>query len=234
MGVGAISARGVIGMGEITAGVTTMPNFQSGRRPSFFMICGVSNFADTNMGWEHLEEWSRYSCEVAASYTIELIKSCPIMPPHNFESPPPSFTSSPPISIPKPLLKEEIYKRAQMVKRHTKVEFPEICFVKVPTNLRIQLMVEQPTDTILARLVNVPFLEEIKESILSIHVTAPAFEMSSHTAKMRVPIDGDSDLVTFEMIPLEAGPQMIEVEMFYNCERVGYFTFESEVRSNGQ
>jgi hypothetical protein len=130
-------------------------------------------------------------------------------------------------------IREKFQERIQTVKRHTKIEFSEKCYLHVMTTLNIQLVIESPVDTILKEFVNVPFLEGSKQSTLAVHVTAPAFKVTPPLTMMRVPVDQDSDVAVFEMTPIEVGKQVIEIEMFFRAERVGYFTFASEVVSNG-
>src|SRR5262249_10064360 len=130
-------------------------------------------------------------------------------------------------------IKEQFKERIRTVERHTKIEFPEKCYIDVMTTLKIQLTVETSVDTNLKEFVKVPFLEGYKESILTIYITAQAFKIKPTLATMRVPVDQDSEIVVFEMTPVEVGRHVIEIEMFFRAERVGYFTIESEVVSNG-
>jgi hypothetical protein len=118
-------------------------------------------------------------------------------------------------------------KRARQ--RYTKIEFPKRCHVNVMATLKIQLKGESLRYTILKRRVRNTFLKVSRESIFSVHVTALAFTVAPSIALMRVPVDQDSDIVVFEMTPVEAGTHVLEIEMFFRSERVGYFTIESEV-----
>jgi hypothetical protein len=47
--------------------------------PEFFMVRGVSDFADEAKGSAGVEEWRSYACEVAAAYTIGLLQSEPVV-----------------------------------------------------------------------------------------------------------------------------------------------------------
>jgi hypothetical protein len=125
------------------------------------------------------------------------------------------------------------YTKPTVTQRYTNIEFPQRCYINIMAALKIQLTIESSKDTILEKLLSIPLLEGSRESILAVHVTAPAFKVAPPLALMRVPVSQDSDIVVFELMPVEAGRQMIEIEMFFRAERVGYFTFESEVVSNG-
>ena len=67
----------LIGVEMEAAGVATAA-FQSSRRSGFFMIRGVSDLADMNKDSTNVKKWRKYACDIAASYTIALLKSGPI------------------------------------------------------------------------------------------------------------------------------------------------------------
>lgn len=67
----------LIGVEMEAAGVATAA-FQSTDKPGFFMVRGVSDLADENKGSTNVEKWRLYACDVAASFTIALLKSGPI------------------------------------------------------------------------------------------------------------------------------------------------------------
>lgn len=63
---------------EMEAGGVANAVAQSARRPGFFMIRGVSDLADTDKVSDEVKRWRPYACEIAAAWTIELLKSGPI------------------------------------------------------------------------------------------------------------------------------------------------------------
>ena len=67
----------LIGVEMEAAGAATAA-FQSADRPGFFMVRGVSDLADENIGSPDVEKWRSYACDVAASFTIALLKSGPV------------------------------------------------------------------------------------------------------------------------------------------------------------
>lgn len=65
---------------EMEAGGVATAAFQSANPPGFFMIRGVSDLADAKKGSRNVERWRSYACDVAAAYTIGLLKSGPVPP----------------------------------------------------------------------------------------------------------------------------------------------------------
>lgn len=63
---------------EMEAGGAASACFQSPLKPGFFMVRGVSDLADENKESKKVKQWRAYACDVAASYTIALLKSGPI------------------------------------------------------------------------------------------------------------------------------------------------------------
>ena len=59
---------------EMEAGGAAAAAFQSARDPGFFMVRGVSDLADAHKN----DDWREYACDVAAAYTIALLKSAPV------------------------------------------------------------------------------------------------------------------------------------------------------------
>jgi nucleoside phosphorylase len=63
---------------EMEGGGVATAAFQSVDRPGFFMVRGVSDLADANKGSSDVEKWRSYSCDIAASFAISLLKSGPV------------------------------------------------------------------------------------------------------------------------------------------------------------
>lgn len=67
----------LIGVEMEAAGVASAC-FAAARQPEFFMVRGVSDLADAQKNTPAVAEYRAYACDVAASYTVELLKSHPI------------------------------------------------------------------------------------------------------------------------------------------------------------
>lgn len=63
---------------EMEGGGVATAAFQSIHQPGFFMIRGVSDLADAKKGSRNVEKWRLYACDVAAAYTVALLKSGPV------------------------------------------------------------------------------------------------------------------------------------------------------------
>ena len=63
---------------EMEAGGAASGCFQSVGQPGFFMVRGVSDLADEDKETESVKAWREYACDIAAAYTIALLKSGPV------------------------------------------------------------------------------------------------------------------------------------------------------------
>lgn len=113
--------------------------------------------------------------------------------------------------------------------RHTKVDFPKRCLLEQELELSIQLTIEKPLESVVAQLVSLPMLDSKEPIKLTLHVTAPGFRIDKARKTMSVPVNDDSEKVTFKMKPLSAGNQLVEVEIYFNALRIGYFGLEIQV-----
>ena len=68
----------LIGVEMEAAGVVAA-SFQAAKPPEFFMVRGVSDLADEEKNSAHVRRWRPYACDIAASYTVALLKSGPIV-----------------------------------------------------------------------------------------------------------------------------------------------------------
>lgn len=118
---------------------------------------------------------------------------------------------------------------ANKVRRFTRIELPESCHISVPVTLEIQLTVSEPPGSLVAEILEIPFLENQKETSVTVFVTASAFSMTQRIVSFTVPIDRDSQSVSFKLIPLFLGSQIVEIEMFNRGDRIGYYTVQTEV-----
>ncbi len=65
---------------EMEAGGVAASAFQSVEHAEFFMIRGVSDLADGDKNNPQTEKWRPYACDIAAAYTVALLKSGPVPP----------------------------------------------------------------------------------------------------------------------------------------------------------
>jgi nucleoside phosphorylase len=63
---------------EMEAGGVALRALQTTWKPGFFMVRGVSDLADEHKGTATVDEWRPYACDIAAAYTIALLKSGPV------------------------------------------------------------------------------------------------------------------------------------------------------------
>ena len=63
---------------EMEAGGVASAAFQAATRPGVLMIRGVSDTADAHKNSREVTAWRRYACEVAAAYTLALLRSGPV------------------------------------------------------------------------------------------------------------------------------------------------------------
>jgi nucleoside phosphorylase len=65
---------------EMEAGGVVAAAFEAATHPGFFMVRGVSDFADEQKDSDLVVKWRTYACDVAVSYTMTLLKSGFISP----------------------------------------------------------------------------------------------------------------------------------------------------------
>ncbi|GAB4326164.1 MAG: hypothetical protein OHK0047_11450 [Leptolyngbyaceae cyanobacterium] len=63
---------------EMEAGGVEIATIQAAHSPGFFMIRGVSDLADEEKDSEEVKKWRLYACDVAAAYTVALLRSGPV------------------------------------------------------------------------------------------------------------------------------------------------------------
>jgi len=83
----------VVGVEMEGAGVA-LASFQAAKQTRFFMVRGVSDLANEDKGQDRVEDWRKYACDVAASYTIRLLQRGPVSP-SSFDERSPSNESAP-------------------------------------------------------------------------------------------------------------------------------------------
>jgi predicted phosphodiesterase len=114
--------------------------------------------------------------------------------------------------------------------RYTRVDCPQECFLNDEIELSIQLTIKKPLKTAVRQLVGIPVFN-LEESIkLELKVTAPDFQIDKQGKAMNVPLNDDSETVTFKMKPLSIGSHLVEVAIYFNTLRIGYFGLEIQVK----
>ena len=108
------------------------------------------------------------------------------------------------------------------IERHTRIEFPSECILEQKVELKIQLTQEIPKSTRVQEKIALTVGLNTKQVKLNVKVTAPAFAISSYQQELIVPVEGDSNEVTFTLFPIETGEKVIEIEFFKGATRVGY------------
>lgn len=63
---------------EMEAGGVAISALQADSRPRFFMVRGVSDLADDKKDSASVGRWRPYACDVAAAYTMALLKTAPL------------------------------------------------------------------------------------------------------------------------------------------------------------
>ena len=63
---------------EMEAGGVAAVCFQHPHRPGFLMVRGISDLADEEKNSPEVEKWREYASDLAASFTIELLKKAPV------------------------------------------------------------------------------------------------------------------------------------------------------------
>jgi CHAT domain len=115
------------------------------------------------------------------------------------------------------------------VERHTRIEFPRKCALEKKTELKIQLTKTPPLKTRARKKLKIDVPPKVKKINVEINVTAPTFAMQERRKGMSMLLNNDSEEVTFTLIPVELGEQVIEVEFFYESVRVGYVLVKTHV-----
>lgn len=115
------------------------------------------------------------------------------------------------------------------VERYTKIDFPEVCTRDKKVELRIQLMRQLPVITRVLKKLRITVGVDIKEIALNVVVTAPAFALQKTQQPLKMPIDGDSEEIVFNLYPAESGDQVIEIEFFYDNSRIGHVLVKTHV-----
>jgi ribosomal protein uS17 len=113
------------------------------------------------------------------------------------------------------------------IKRFTKVDFPDKCKKNENIDLSIQLLVEQEIGSSMS--IEIIFPKKERSIKLMVFVTAPGFDMDYTCKPMDVPLNENSEKLTYNMCPRENGVHLAEIEIFYKATRIGYIICETKV-----
>ncbi len=119
--------------------------------------------------------------------------------------------------------------RTRPIERYTSIQFPERCRKDQKVELRIKLTRKVPTFTRVLHQLKLRVGAAVRTVDLVIIVTAPGFAVRQPKQRMVMPIDDDSSEVVFELYAAANGPQVVEIEFFYESSRVGHVLVQSHV-----
>jgi hypothetical protein len=122
------------------------------------------------------------------------------------------------------------YMPARRVERHTEIDFPDVCAIGRPVQLRIKLRRERPVWSRAFEKVEVEVSPDLKEITIHVNVSAPAFAIQQPHKSLVLLVEKDSDELSFTLVPLEEGEQSIEIEFIHGATRVGYAVVKTEIR----
>jgi hypothetical protein len=114
--------------------------------------------------------------------------------------------------------------------RHTRIDLPAECFLDQRVDLKIQLTREKPKATQVMSKVKTSLKSGIEIIEIDVQITAQNFAKQEIRQVLTVPIDKDSDEITFTLFPRELGEQLIEIEFFYEASRIGYVIVQTNVK----
>jgi len=97
----------------------------------------------------------------------------------------------------------------------TRIDFPLECLLKREANLKIQLTGYK--------------FPKLNQLTLDVPVTASSFEKSYSCRQIVLSASGNSEEITFPLVPLERGEQVIQIEFFLESVRVGYYLVKTKV-----
>lgn len=115
------------------------------------------------------------------------------------------------------------------IKWFTKINLSQTCQVESVAVLEIQLKILTAFESKVKTFFEPKSPEMMQEINLSVFVTAPAFSIDRQFAPLTIPYNCDSEPVFFGLTPIKIGPQLIEIEIYQECERIGYYTVKTEV-----
>jgi CheY-like chemotaxis protein len=117
-------------------------------------------------------------------------------------------------------------------KHSTSINFPCQCMLNNLATLKIQLVVQDLCKTHALERINNVADDEVEMSQLDIYITAENFIIKQKRKSLVLPKNDNSKKLIFELVPIELGEQILEIEFFYECSRVGYAIVKTIVKAS--
>lgn len=108
----------------------------------------------------------------------------------------------------------------EKTEHNTRIEFPSESILKSPIQLIIQIPQQSHTVE-----------NKLQPAILDIHLTAENFDLEQKRQRLIVAVDEKPKEIIFELTPNKLGEQIVEIEFFHKCSRVGYVIAKTDVKS---
>lgn len=122
----------------------------------------------------------------------------------------------------------------KIISRHTKVSFPEKCYLNEKVKLLFQLTVNKPNDTKFEKKLPIKFDAGRELLELYVIVTSPGFLIDPRMMKITLPVDQDSEIAQFVLTPVTIGDQIIELEIYMGSKRICYLLLCAKIKQNGK
>jgi CheY-like chemotaxis protein len=119
---------------------------------------------------------------------------------------------------------------ANQTAHYTRIDFPVECPLNHKVELKIQLVIQSSQETRALEKIRIEKDTEVEIAILDIQITAENFTLNERKKQLKVPAHLCSETIMFDLIPVETGEQIIEIEFFHECSRVGYAIVKSNVK----
>ncbi|TFF87527.1 MAG: CHAT domain-containing protein [Promethearchaeota archaeon] len=128
------------------------------------------------------------------------------------------------VEVPKPIEEPKSIKRFADINAEKKME------VRKENLLTVQLKRDATTVVGTIVMLNIPLKLEQKIPEIDIFVVSPGMEIPENRKTMKVPLDSDSDIIEFIIIPKELGKHYIFVEFYQESKMLGRAILDVEVK----
>lgn len=124
--------------------------------------------------------------------------------------------------------------QANELVRHTRINFPVECNLGDVVKLSIQLTIAEPIESRVQEEIAIEVTdgEEVIELIAVI--TAENFDVENRSKVFVMPIEKDSEVAEFTCKPVEAGQQVVEIEIYREATRISYHLVYTNVVADGE
>lgn len=124
--------------------------------------------------------------------------------------------------------REKVEKKS--IKRYADINADKKMEIEKEHKLTIQLKREETTVTGTIVMLNIPLKREEEPPDIDIFVMAPGFEIPEFRKTLTVPLNRDSDLIEFILIPQELGKHYVFVEFYQESKLLGRAIIDVEVK----